>query len=109
MVLPSYRRTCSKHRFTPPQLLAMLCLMRFEDWAFRGTEVRLAEHRELRRALGLDRVPDYTTLYRFLRRLDETVLEQILSAVVQRLIPQPSPQTTVAVDATGLAPGAIST
>jgi Transposase domain (DUF772)/Transposase DDE domain len=108
-VLPAYRSQCSKHRFTQPQLLAMLCLMRYEDWTFREAEVRIAEHRELRAALGLDHVPDYTTLYRFLRRLDETVLEQILSPVVQRLISQPSPQATVAVDATGLAPGAIST
>jgi DDE family transposase len=59
--------------------------------------------------LGLHRVPDYTTLYRFLRRLDEAVLEQTLSAVVARLRPQPSPPATVAVDATGLTPGAIST
>jgi hypothetical protein len=42
-------------------------------------------------------------------RLDETVLEQLLSAVVRRLIPQQSPETTVAVNATGLASGAIRT
>jgi Transposase domain (DUF772)/Transposase DDE domain len=107
--LPAYRSKFSKHRFQQPQLLAMLCLMRYEDWTFREAEVRLAEHRELRTALGLDHVPDYTTLYRFLRRLDETVLEEILSAVVQQLVPQPSPPATVAVDATGLASGAIST
>jgi hypothetical protein len=62
IVLPSYRSKFSEHRFTQPQLLAMLCLMRSEDWTFREAEVRLAEHRELRRALGLDRVPDCTTL-----------------------------------------------
>jgi hypothetical protein len=108
-VLPAYRSKFSTHRFTQPQLLAVLCLMRYEDWTCREAEVRLAEHRARRAALGLDHVPDYTTLYRFLRRLDETVLEQMLSAVVQRLMPQPSPSATVAVDATGLAPGAIST
>jgi hypothetical protein len=48
-------------------------------------------------------------VYRFLRRLDEAVLERILSAVVQRLVPQPDSHATVAVDATDLAPGAIST
>jgi hypothetical protein len=107
--LPAYRSTCSKHRFTQPQLLARLCLMRDEDWTFREAEVRLAAPYELRAALGLDYVPDYTTLYRLLRRLNETALEQILSPVVQRLIPPLHPQATVAVDATGLAPGAIST
>jgi hypothetical protein len=63
-VLPAYRSKFSKHRFTQPQLLAMLCPMRYEDWTFREAEVRLAEHCELRAALGLDYVPDYTTLYR---------------------------------------------
>jgi hypothetical protein len=108
-VLPAYRSKFSKQQYTQPQLLALLCLMRYEDWTFREAEVRVAEHRELQVALGLHRVPDYTTLYRFLRRLDEAVLEQTLSAVVARLRPQPSPPATVAVDATGLTPGAIST
>ena len=31
-VLPRYRSKCSKHQFTQPQLLAILCLMRYEDW-----------------------------------------------------------------------------
>jgi len=107
--LPAYRSKFSKHRFRQPQLLAVLCLIRYEAWTFREPDVRLAEHSELRAALGLQHVPDYTTLYRFLRRLNEAVLEQILSAVIQWLVPQPDRYTTVAVDATGLAPGAIST
>jgi hypothetical protein len=41
--------------------------MRFEDWTFREAEVRLAEHSDPRRAHGLERVPDQTTLYRFMR------------------------------------------
>ena len=52
-VLPRYRSRFSKHQFTQPQLLAILCLMRYEDWAFREAEVRLSEHRELRQVLGL--------------------------------------------------------
>jgi len=47
-VLPRYRSRFSKHQFTQPQLLAILCLMRYEDWTFREAEVRLGEHRELR-------------------------------------------------------------
>ena len=70
MVLPRYRSKFSKHQFTQPQLLALLCVMRYEDWTFREAEVRLREHRELRRALGLRTVPNYTTLYRFLHRVD---------------------------------------
>src|SRR6202167_3479393 len=67
-VLPRYRSRFSKHQFTQPQLLSVLCLMRYEDWTFREAEVRLGEHRELRQALGLMSVPDFTTLYRFLQR-----------------------------------------
>ncbi len=50
--LPPYRSRISKHQFTQPQLLAVLCLMRYEDWTFREAKVRLGEHRELRRVLG---------------------------------------------------------
>ena len=70
-VLPDYRSKFSKHVFTQPQLLAILCLMRYEDWTLRKAEVRLAEHSELRSALGLHKAPDHTTLYRFVQRLDE--------------------------------------
>jgi len=36
----------SKRVFSQPQLMAVLCLMRFEDWTFREAEVRLSEHSE---------------------------------------------------------------
>src|SRR6201984_1523465 len=57
-VLPRYRTRFSKHQFTQPQLLAVLCLMRYEDWTFREAEVRLREHQELRAVLQLPAVPD---------------------------------------------------
>jgi hypothetical protein len=72
-VLPDYRSKFSKHVFTQPQLLAIVCLMRYEGWTLRKAEVRLAEHRELREALELHKAPDYTTLHRFLNRLEEQV------------------------------------
>lgn len=34
-MLPTYRSKYSKHLFTQPWLLAILCLMRYEDWTFR--------------------------------------------------------------------------
>jgi hypothetical protein len=61
-VLPTYRSKYSKHLFTQPSLLAIPCLLRYEDWTFREAEARLAEHQELHTALGLERVPDDTTL-----------------------------------------------
>jgi hypothetical protein len=111
-VLPRYRTRFSKRLFNQPQLLAILCLMRYEDWTFREAEVRLGEHRELRQALGLARVPDFTTLYRFLQRLDDVTIDQAVGETVRRLRgtrKKGQRRARVAVDATGLAQGAVST
>ena len=109
-VLPLYRSKYSKHTFSQPQLLAILCLMRYEDWTFRETEVRLQEHVELRKALGLKQTPDYTTFYRFMRRLDpERIQIALQEAALQTMKDKPTKRAVFAVDATGLAPGAIST
>lgn len=90
--------------------------MRYDGWTFRDAEVRLAEHTELRRAFGFQRgrVPDYTTLWRFLDRLDVAVLDQVLAEVDRRLGPPWGPgggarALTLALDATGLATGSLST
>jgi DDE family transposase/transposase-like protein DUF772 len=111
-VLPRYRSRFSKHQFTQPQLLAVLCLMRYEDWTFREAEVRLGEHRELRQMLGLVSVPDFTTLYRFLKRLDDETIDRAVGETVCRLRGsrrRGRRRVRVAVDATGLAQGAVST
>jgi hypothetical protein len=111
-VLPRYRSRFSKHQFNQPQLLAILCLMRYEDWTFREAEVRLGEHRELRQALGLGSVPDFTTLYRFLQRLDDVTIDRAVGETVRRLRGthgKARRRARVAVDATGLAQGAVST
>ena len=84
-VLPADRSRCSKQQFTPPQLLAVLCWMRYEDWTFREAEVRLSEHRELRRGLGLASGPDDTTLDRFLKRRGDAPIHHALGATVRRL------------------------
>ena len=111
-VLPRYRTRFSKHQFTQPQLLAILCLMRYEDWTFREAEVRLGEHRELRQTLGLSSVPDFTTLYRFLKRLDDVTIDRAVGETVRRLRGtrrKGRRRARVAVDAMGLAQGAVST
>ena len=111
-VLPRYRSRFSKRQFTQPQLLTILCLMRYEDWTFREAEVRLSEHRELRQVLGLVSVPDFTTLYRFLQRLDDQTIDRAVGETVRRLrgsLRQKRKRARVAVDATGLAQGAVST
>jgi hypothetical protein len=108
-VLPPYRTRFSKHQFTQPQLLAVLLLMRYEDWTFREAEVRLREHQELRAALRLPAVPDYTTLYRFLRRLDDHTVERGVQETVRRLRRRRSRPVSAAIDGTGLSPTSVST
>ena len=88
--------------------LALLCVMRYEDWTFREAEVRQREHEELRRALGLQTVPNYTTLYRCLRRVDETALRTAVGVVAQQLRCGRCPGATVAIHGTGLTSGAVS-
>src|SRR5438309_11940472 len=87
--------------------------MRYEDWTFRGAEIRLGEHGELRRALEVQAVPDHSTLFRFMLRLEERDIGQALAEVVRRLQKKkPGSSRTkivVAVDANGLDTGGIST
>jgi IS5 family transposase len=107
-VLPAQRTKFSKRQFTQPQLLAVLCLMRYEDWTFREAEVRLGEHSELRSALELSSVPDYTTLYRFLTRLQEEDVARAMNEIVRRMPGRWRSPATVGVDASGLAQAAVS-
>lgn len=76
---------------------------------FREAEVRLAEHSDLRRALGLERAPEYTTLYRFIRRVTDEVLVAVATRLEPRRRGRKRKKAVVAVDATGLAPGSVST
>lgn len=84
--------------------------MRYEDGTFPETAVRLREHREWRRVWPLGSVPDDTTRYRFLQRLDEKKIDPALGEAARRLgTVGPRRRAPVAVDATGLAQGAVST
>ena len=111
-VLPRYRSRFSKHQFTQPQLLAILCLMRYEDWTFREAEVRLGEHRELRQALGLAqcaRFHDSVSLPAASGRPDHRPRGRRDGASFARHRRKGRRRARVAVDATGLAQGAVST
>ena len=115
-VLPAQRSKFSKRVFTQPQLPAVLCLMGYEDWTFREAEVRRSEHTELRSALALKAVPDYTTLYRFLARLNVDDVARVMDEMVRRMpgrwrkpaLSLPKGPATVGSAATGLAQGAVS-
>ena len=67
--LPPYASRFSKHDFTQPQLFALLALKQFLKTDYRGVVALLGEWAELRRALGLKKVPHYSTLCYAERRL----------------------------------------
>src|SRR5262249_55466153 len=98
-----YRSPFSKHTFTRPSLLAILCLKQYEDGTVREAELRLGE------ALRCGRVPNDTARYRSLCRTTGDDVTPLLHATMRRLPPPPEEGTALAVDGTGLAPGAIST
>lgn len=60
--LPAYSHLKSPHKFTQPQLFAMLALKQFFKLDYRGTVAWLARWAELREALELKHVPNYSTL-----------------------------------------------
>jgi hypothetical protein len=100
--LPLYSHPRSKRLYTQPQLVAILCLMRYEGWTYREALVRLAEHRELGEALHLARAPHFTTLQKFLKRLGEEELEGLLAEAAERLMPPDGAPDVVPCDATAL-------
>jgi hypothetical protein len=106
--LPAQRTKFSNRQFTQPQRLSVLCLIRYEDWTFCETEVRLSEHMELSSALELHSIPDDTTLYRFLARLDPADVARAMNEIVRRMPGRCRSLAAVAVDATGLAQAAVS-
>ena len=60
--LPPYSSRFSRHDHTQPQLFALLVLKQFLRTDYRGLVTLLAEWGEMRRALGLKKVPHYSTL-----------------------------------------------
>lgn len=60
--LPDYSCPKSPHKFTQPQLFALLVLKQFFRQDYRGVIAWLSRWKELRDALGLHRIPHYSTL-----------------------------------------------
>src|ERR1035441_773059 len=60
--LPPYAHRFSPRKFTQPQLFAILALRQFFKTDYRGITEQLREWSDLRQALGLTSVPNYSTL-----------------------------------------------
>ena len=67
--LAPYSNKYSPQRYTQPQLLAILVLRQFFKTDYRGIEQMLYDFTDLRRVLGLKKVPDHSTLQKAEARL----------------------------------------
>jgi len=67
--LPAYSATHSPKLYTQYQLFAIAVLRQFFRTDFRGIVAILADSSDLRRALGLKRVPNFSTLFYAEQRL----------------------------------------
>jgi hypothetical protein len=67
--LPEYGSRYSRRDYTQPQLFALLVLRQFLRTDYRAIVSLVAEWSELRLALGLTKVPHYSTLAHASRRI----------------------------------------
>jgi hypothetical protein len=67
--LPDYSCPKSSHKFTQPQLFAMLALKQFFKRDYRSTVTWLSKWSELRSAIGITKVPHFRTLHEAARRV----------------------------------------
>ena len=67
--LKPYSHPNSPHKFTQPQIFAILALKDFMKTDYRGIIQILSEWSDLRNILGLKRLPHYSTLCYAQRRL----------------------------------------
>lgn len=104
----SYACATSRHDFTQAQLVACLVLKAVTKNDYRGVCELLTLAPALRRALGLEKVPHWTTLQKFMAK---SQVPQIIDAMLGQVIAQTGWKdrpTPIAVDSTGLQNGMAS-
>ena len=101
-VFPAYAHRFSPQRFTLPQLAACVLLKEYGRLDWRGIQALLKLSPPLCQCLGLQRVPDYSTLWYFARRwMDAPQLSRLQAQLLCRL---KLASVEVALDSTGLDP-----
>ncbi len=108
--LADYGATTSRHDFTQRQLMSCLILRAYLKTTYRGLLEILAVSAQLRQCLGLeDKLPHFTTLYKFSRRSKVTEIVQVLIGKIGMAAAQqqPAPEAA-AMDSTGFSCGTAS-
>jgi hypothetical protein len=87
--LPDYSHRFSPKVFTQAQLFACLVLKQFFRTDYRGITAILADHADLRQAIGLKKTPHFTTVQKASRRLlRHANVQRLLDATVVRCRPR---------------------
>ena len=101
--LRAYAHKFSPKKFTQPQLFACLVLKTFLKTDYRGLVAHLADHSDIRDALGLKTVPHFTTPQKASRRLlRQPRARQLFRTTVRRFLGRRSRLKRVALDSTGI-------
>ena len=85
--LPPYSGPHARHDYTQPPLLALLAVRQHLRVDYRGLAVLLGEWAELRAALGLRKVPHYSTLCDAAHRLPESDPHAAVCLVAVEVVP----------------------
>jgi hypothetical protein len=100
--LPLYAHRYSPKLYTQPQLFACLVLKTFCKTDYRGIAQQLRDFSDLRRVLGLERVPHFTTLQKASRRLlRQPHARRVLRNTVRRFFGRRRRSRRVALDSSG--------
>ena len=99
--MPRYSHPKSPHRFTQPQRVACVLLMFYVRKSYRDMEEWLLASEAICEELGLQEVPDHTTLSRAYQRLGLGWLNQLQFRLLQDLGPK---EEAIAFDTTGFSP-----
>jgi hypothetical protein len=100
--LADYTHRFSPKTFTQPQLLACLILKAFFRTDYRGIVAILADMPSICQAIGLQRVPHFTTLQKACRRfMASAVVEDLLNTSIAHVLGETPEIELAAVDSSG--------
>jgi len=101
--LPLYAHRFSPRIYTQHQIFACLVLKVFFKTDYRGIVAMLADMSELRRVLGMSRVPHFTTLQKAARRLlNSAPAARLLTATLHLAMKRRRRVPLAAIDSSGL-------
>ncbi len=98
-----YSHRFSPKTFTQPQLFACLAIKTFFKTDYRGVAAILADLPDLSKAIGLTKVPHFTTLQKAARRLMASVVsKKLLEGTIHQALGEQPQIELAAVDSTGM-------